>query len=420
MSDLVITDKPPILITAGGTGGHVYPGLAVARALQEQDIPVIWMGTKKGLESRVIPAAGIEMAWLDVSGIRGKGLKAVLLAPFRLTKALIQSVKIMKKHKPAAVLGMGGFVAGPGGLVASMMGIPVIIHEQNARAGTTNKLLSRVVLEILEGFPGTFPEKVDALPVGNPVRPEIAALPVPAERLAGRENKPFRLLIVGGSLGAKALNELVPRALCNLPKELSIEVVHQAGEATLDLAKKTYEAAAVPAHIVAFIEDMAGAYEWADLIICRAGALTIAEVSAAGLAAILVPYPFAIDDHQTENAKYLAEKGAAILAQQDELTQDALTQVLEALMTDRDRLLEMSNKAREAAMTDATQKTAIICADIAGYPFQVHHEVLQEPEFEGMDMGLGDDGSDLETKLDAKLGAETVANTIEKTQGGGA
>ncbi len=378
------TKKAPIMITAGGTGGHVYPGLAVARALQEQDIPVVWMGTKKGLEARVIPEAGIEMAWLEVSGIRGKGVGALLMAPFRLTKALIQSVKIMKKHKPAAVLGMGGFVAGPGGLVASMMGIPVIIHEQNARAGTTNKLLSRVVLEILEGFPGTFPKSKDAIAVGNPVRKEIAALPAPNERLANREGA-FHLLVVGGSLGAKALNELVPRALCHLPKDMPVEVVHQAGEATIDLAKKTYDAAAVQAHIVPFIEDMAGAYAWADLIICRAGALTIAEVSAAGLASILVPYPYAIDDHQTENAKYLAEKGAAILAKQDELTQESLSQVLEALISNKEQLLSMSNKAREAAMPDATQKAAIICADIAGYPFQTHHDVLNEPVIAGND-----------------------------------
>ncbi len=404
--------KAPILITAGGTGGHVYPGLAVAQALQEQGIPVVWMGTKKGLEARVIPEAGIEMAWLDVSGIRGKGAAALLMAPFRLTKALFQSVKIMKKHKPAAVLGMGGFVAGPGGLVASMMGIPVIIHEQNARAGTTNKLLSRFVLEILEGFPGTFPEKKDALAVGNPVRPEIAALPAPGERLSGREENPFRLLVVGGSLGAKALNELVPLALCALPKGMQVEVVHQAGEATLDVAKRTYKGAGVEAHIVSFIEDMAGAYEWADLIICRAGALTIAEVSAAGLASILVPYPYAIDDHQTENAKFLAEKGAAILANQDELSQDTLAQVLEALIANRDQILDMSKKAREAAMPDATQKTAIICADIAGYPFQTHHEVLhEEPQFDGMEMGLGE-ANDLAANLDPM----TELNDMEQSK----
>ncbi len=373
-------DKAPILITAGGTGGHVYPGLAVARALQEQDIPVIWMGTRKGLEARVIPEAGIEMAWLEVSGIRGKGAGALLMAPFRLVKALLQSIRIMRQYKPAAVLGMGGFVAGPGGLVASLMGIPVIIHEQNAVAGTTNKLLSRFVLEKLEGFPGTFPEKQDAIAVGNPVRPEIAALPAPQERLASHEGA-FRLLVIGGSLGAKALNEIVPLALCALPKDMQVEVVHQAGEATIDLCQRTYKAAGVQAHIVPFIEDMAGAYEWADLIICRAGALTIAEVSAAGLASILVPYPYAIDDHQTENAKYLAEQGAAILANQDELTQDSLSQVLEALIKNREQLVAMSEKARALAMTDATEKVAIICADIAGYPYQVSDKGLHTPDF---------------------------------------
>ena len=401
------SSRQPILITAGGTGGHVYPGLAVAQALLKQDIPVVWMGTRKGLEARVIPAAGIEMAWLEVSGIRGKGIGALFMAPFRLTKALIQSVRIMKKHRPAAVLGMGGFVAGPGGLVASIMGIPVIIHEQNARAGTTNKLLSHFVLEILEGFPGTFPEKKDAIAVGNPVRPEISSIQDPEGRLESRRGntdnntdnseEPFHLLVVGGSLGAKALNEMVPLALCALPEPMrgQVEVVHQAGEATIELAKKTYEAAAVPAHIVPFIEDMAGAYEWADLIICRAGALTVAEIAAVGLASILVPYPFAIDDHQTENAKYLAEKGAAILAKQDELSQDSLAQVLEALISNRDQILEMSNRARDLALPEATEKVAIICADIAGYPFQVHQGALTAPSIEGIETPASTESSEL-------------------------
>lgn len=386
-------ERAPILITAGGTGGHVYPGLAVARALLKQDIPVVWMGTHKGLEARVVPEAGIEMAWLDVSGIRGKGAAALLMAPFRLIKSLIQSVKIMRQYKPAAVLGMGGFVAGPGGLVASLMGIPVIIHEQNAVAGTTNRLLSRFALEKLEGFPGTFPDKLDALFVGNPVRPEIVALPAPQQRLASHTGA-FRLLVVGGSLGAKALNEIVPLALCALPRDTQIEVVHQAGETTIDLCRKTYEAAGVQAHIVPFIEDMAGAYEWADLIICRAGALTIAEISAAGLASILVPYPYAIDDHQTENARYLAEQGAAILAKQDELTQDSLAKVLEVLINNKEQLLDMSNKARALAMPDATQKVAIICADIAGYAYQMKEDVQEKTTTSTQDKHEGHDGQE--------------------------
>lgn len=375
-----MSDRSPILVTAGGTGGHVYPGLAVARALMEHDIPVVWMGTRKGLEAKVIPETGIEMAWLDVSGVRGKGVGTLLMAPLRLTRALYQAFKIMRKYKPAAVLGMGGFVAGPGGFVASLMGIPVVIHEQNARAGTTNRILSRFALEVLEGFPQTFPAKRNAVVTGNPVREEISALPAPVQRLQEREGK-FRLLVIGGSLGAKALNEVVPRALCHLTPELQPEVVHQAGEATLDLARKTYEAAAVPAHVVPFIDDMAGAYEWADLIICRAGALTIAEVAAAGLASILVPYPYATDDHQTENAKYLAKEGAAILAPQSELDEQALSKVLEALISNRQQLLEMSKKARALAMPDATEKVAVICADIAGYPYEVESGILHEPVF---------------------------------------
>lgn len=364
-----IEEDQPILITAGGTGGHVYPGLAVARALIAQEIPVIWMGTEKGLESRVIPEAGIEMAYLSVTGLRGKGVAAWLMAPFRLIKALTQSVKVMRKHRPAAVLGMGGFVAGPGGLVASLMGIPVIIHEQNAVAGLTNRLLKGFAEEVLEGFPETFADSVDAMATGNPVREDIAALAEPERRLAGREDQPFHLLVVGGSLGAKALNEIVPRALADLPNDMQVDVVHQSGEQTLKLAQKTYEATAVTGHIVPFIEDMAGAYEWADLIICRAGALTIAEVSAAGLASILVPYPYAVDDHQTENARYLAENGAAILADQADLTPETLTEVLKAMIGNPDQVLSMSKKARELSKPNATQAVAAICADYAGYVF---------------------------------------------------
>ena len=367
MSDF--EENQPILITAGGTGGHVYPGLAVARALLAHDIPVVWMGTEKGIEARVIPEAGIQISYLSVAGLRGKGVAAWLLAPFRLTKALIQSVQIMRKHRPAAVLGMGGFVAGPGGLVASLMGIPVIIHEQNAIAGLTNKLLKSFSEEVLEGFPETFADAVDAMPTGNPVRVDIAAIDEPAARLAGRENQAFHLLVVGGSLGAKALNEIVPRALSALPKEMVVDVVHQSGEATLKLAQKTYEATAVEAHVVPFIEDMAGAYEWADLIICRSGALTIAEVSAAGLASILVPFPYAVDDHQTANAHYLAENGAAILAKQAELKPEDLANVLSALIGNREQLLQMSEKARALAKPNATQAVAAICADYAGYDF---------------------------------------------------
>ena len=360
-----MTNKRPILITAGGTGGHVYPGLAVARALINQDIPVVWMGTRKGLEARVIPAAGIEMAWLDVNGLRGKGFMTLLAAPMKLVKALFQSIGIMRKHRPVMVLGMGGFVAGPGGLVASLMGIPVVIHEQNAVAGLTNKLLSKVSKKILEGFPKTFAKGVT---VGNPVRKKISEIAAPEQRLAGREGA-IRLLIIGGSLGAQALNETVPQALAQLDANIRPEVRHQAGKDKEVSTQANYKAVGVDARITPFIEDMDEAYGWADLIICRAGALTIAEVAAVGLASILVPYPYAVDDHQTANGAYLAESGAAILIQQTEFNKVSAGEVLQSLLTDREKLLKMSIKARKLAKPMATDEVAAICAELAGYKF---------------------------------------------------
>jgi len=363
-----MSNKRPILVTAGGTGGHVYPGLAVARALIEQDIPVVWMGTHKGIEARVIPAAGIEMAWLDVTGLRGKGLVATMLAPFKLVKALFQSVKIMRQHRPVAVLGMGGFVAGPGGLVASLRGIPVVIHEQNAVAGLTNKLLSKVSTKILEGFPNTFSKQAKVVAVGNPVRKEISEIAPPAERLADRTGV-ARLLIIGGSLGAQALNEVVPQALAELNQESRPEVRHQAGSGKDETTKKAYQEAGVEAEVTPFIEDMAAAYEWADLVICRSGALTIAEVAAAGVASLLVPYPYAVDDHQTANGNYLAENNAAIMMQQTEFNKQSASEVLQDLFADRDKLLSMSLSARALAKPTATSEVAAICAELAGYEF---------------------------------------------------
>ncbi|HFC92376.1 MAG TPA: undecaprenyldiphospho-muramoylpentapeptide beta-N-acetylglucosaminyltransferase [Leucothrix mucor] len=369
-----MNDKRPILITAGGTGGHVYPGLAVARALIKQDIPVVWMGTHKGLEARVIPAAGIEMAWLDVNGLRGKGLMTLLAAPVKLIKALFQSIGIMRKHRPVAVLGMGGFVAGPGGLVASLMGIPVVIHEQNAVAGLTNKLLSKFSKKILEGFPQTFPKSATAtkqnkiIAIGNPVRKEITAIAPPEKRLAGRDSA-IRLLIIGGSLGAQALNEIVPQALAELGENIRPKVRHQAGKGKDATTQADYKAVGVDALVTPFIEDMSEAYEWADLIICRAGALTIAEVAAAGLASILVPYPYAVDDHQTANGAYLSDNGAAILMQQTEFNKDSASKVLQSLLTDREKIVSMSIKARKLAKPTATDEVAAICAQLAGYDF---------------------------------------------------
>ncbi|MCK5901814.1 MAG: undecaprenyldiphospho-muramoylpentapeptide beta-N-acetylglucosaminyltransferase [Cocleimonas sp.] len=371
-----MSDKRPILVTAGGTGGHVYPGLAVARALIEQDIPIIWMGTRKGLEARVIPAAGIDMAWLEVNGLRGKGVMPLLLAPFKLVKALFQSIAIMRQHRPAVVLGMGGFVAGPGGLVAALMGTPVVIHEQNAIAGLTNKLLSRLSTHILEGFPNTFPKKKDKaegkiIAVGNPVRKDIRDILPPEQRFFERSGA-LRLLIVGGSLGAQALNETVPQALALCDFKHPLQVRHQAGNGKQEVTQNAYQSLGVEAEVTPFIEDMAEAYAWADLVICRSGALTVAEVATAGLAAVLVPYPYAVDDHQTANGRYLSDHQAAIMMQQTEFNKTSLSAVLKALLNDRKKLLNMSQQARVLAKPMATQDVASICASLAGYHFDKH------------------------------------------------
>ncbi len=358
----------PILITAGGTGGHVYPGLAVARALQAQDIPVIWLGTLNGLEARVIPEAGIEMEYLSVNGLRGKGLLKLLAAPVQLVKALFQSFMIMRKVRPSAVLGMGGFVAGPGGLVASLMGKPLVIHEQNAIPGLTNRLLTSFSKKILEGFPGTFVDRKNTIGIGNPVRKDIAEREDPRQRLGDRWGH-VHVLVFGGSLGAQALNEVVPMALGELALDKRPVVRHQAGKNKDEATKNLYEKMEVNAEITPFIEDMAEAYKWADLVICRSGALTVAELAAAGLASVLVPYPSAVDDHQTANAKYLSEQGAAILAPQNKLSKESLSVLLTELCSNRDKLIEMSIRARELAKPQATNEVAAICAELAGYDF---------------------------------------------------
>jgi UDP-N-acetylglucosamine--N-acetylmuramyl-(pentapeptide) pyrophosphoryl-undecaprenol N-acetylglucosamine transferase len=353
----------PIMIAAGGTGGHVYPGLAVAKALEARGVRIVWMGTHKGLEARVIPAANIEMAWLNVTGLRGKGVLTLLMAPIRVMMALSQSLKIMLKYKPAAVLGMGGFVAGPGGLVAALIGKPLLIHEQNAVSGLTNRLLSRFAKQVLQAFPNTFEA---AISVGNPVRKEIAAIIEPQQRLAKR-TEAIRILIVGGSLGALALNQTVPSALALLTDEISIEVLHQAGKSTLDTAQQAYSDAAIEAEVTAYIEDMATVYTWADVVICRAGAMTISELAAAGVASILVPYPHAVDDHQTANAAVLADANAAILCPQATLTAESLAAVLQPLLSDRNKIMQMSCQARTLAKADATEQVADFCMQFAGY-----------------------------------------------------
>jgi UDP-N-acetylglucosamine--N-acetylmuramyl-(pentapeptide) pyrophosphoryl-undecaprenol N-acetylglucosamine transferase len=356
----------PVVITAGGTGGHVYPALAVARALIEIGVPVVWLGTRRGLESRIVPEAGIPIEWLSVGGLRGKGLLGWLPAPWRVLRAVVQAVGVLRRLRPRLVLGMGGFAAGPGGLAAWLLRRPLVIHEQNAIAGLTNRVLSRLAARVLEGFPHTFPAGRHAVPTGNPVRAEIAALPAPEQRLAARaEGARLRLLVLGGSQGALALNECLPTALAALEAARRPEVWHQAGGGRDGDCREDYAARGVEARVEPFIEDMAAAYAWADLVVCRAGALTIAELTAAGLPSVLVPYPHAVDDHQTANARYLSEAGAALLLAQTELDPTPLSALLGELASDRERLLDMARAARRLARPQATAEVVQQCLQVA-------------------------------------------------------
>lgn len=349
-----------VMIMAGGTGGHVFPALAVASGLAERGASVVWMGTRAGLEARLVPQAGYPVEWIPVAGVRGKGAMTWLLAPLRLLRALLLAVGALRRQQPAVVLGMGGFVAGPGGLAAWLLRRPLVIHEQNARAGLTNRILSRLATRSLQAFPDALPH---AETLGNPVRPEIAALAPPAERLHNRQGA-LRLLVLGGSQGALALNRTLPQALALLPAGVRPQVWHQAGR-TLQQAAKTYGDDTAGVTLVEFIDDMAAAYAWADLVVCRAGALTVAELAAAGVGAILVPFPAAVDDHQTANARYLSERGAALLLPQAELTPQRLAGELQALAGDRPRLLAMAVAARSAAWPDARARIVEQCLEVA-------------------------------------------------------
>ncbi len=351
----------PVLIMAGGTGGHIFPGLAVAETLRAQGVPVAWLGAVGGMETRVVPAHGIELHAIRVGGLRGKGWKTRLAAPWMLLRALLSAFAVLRKLKPRSVLSMGGYVAGPGGLAARFTGTPLLVHEQNRVAGFTNRKLAAHAQRVLAGFADALP---NAAWVGNPVRGTIAALAPPAQRLADRAGKP-RLLVLGGSLGARALNLALPQALAKLPAERRPEVLHQCGQRGLDEAREAYAKVGVEAQVVPFIDDMAGTYAWADLAVCRAGALTLAELTAAGLGAVLVPFPHAVDDHQTRNAEALVAVGAAELIQERDLNVERLAQRLDALLHDRARLLAMAGAARTLAKPDAADAIARACLEVA-------------------------------------------------------
>jgi len=346
----------PVMIMAGGTGGHIFPALAVAKVLRARGVPVVWLGADGAMETRLVPPHDIPLDTLAITGLRGKGRLALLGAPVRVLRAIRAAGFVLRRRAPRSVVSFGGFAAGPGGVAARLMGLPLLVHEQNRAAGFTNRMLVKVARRVLTGFPGAFPSREEV--VGNPVRDEIAVLPPPAERLAGRSGS-LRVLVLGGSQGARALNLAVPQAIATLPAG-SIEVRHQCGEKLRDEAARAYADAGVDASVEAFITDMAAAYAWADLVVCRSGASTLAELCAVGVGSVLVPFAQAVDDHQTRNAEYLVERGAAVLLKQDDTLADALATTLRQLAGDSDKRLAMAQAARALAKTDAADRIADI------------------------------------------------------------
>jgi UDP-N-acetylglucosamine--N-acetylmuramyl-(pentapeptide) pyrophosphoryl-undecaprenol N-acetylglucosamine transferase len=350
-----------ILIMAGGTGGHVFPALAVAADMSSAGWRVVWLGSRDGMEATLVPKHGYAMEWLRFSGLRGKGLVRMALLPLNLLIAFWQSARVIFRVRPDVVLGMGGYVSFPGGMMAAFLNRPLVVHEQNSIAGLANRVLAEVADCRLAGFPNVLRKSQWC---GNPVRREIAQLPPPERRVQGRSG-PLRVLVVGGSLGAQALNEVVPQALALLDSTQRPAVTHQAGAKHLDALRSNYLNAGVQAQTVAFIDDMAARYGEADLVICRAGALTVSELAAAGVASVLVPFPHAVDDHQTHNARFLADAGAAVLVQQYELSPRRLADLLLAFT--RERLLDMAARARALAKPDAAAMVAAACEAAAGF-----------------------------------------------------
>ena len=342
----------PVMIFAGGTGGHIFPGLAVAAALRARDVPVVWLGADGGMETRLVPQHGIAIETIAISGLRGKGIGTLLRAPMRVLSAIRAAARVLRKHRPRAVISFGGFAAGPGGIAAALAGIPLLVHEQNRAPGMTNRVLVKFARRVLTGFPDAFPGKETV--VGNPVRSVISEITTPRERFAGRSGA-LHLLVLGGSQGARALNESVPQALRQL-QTVAIEVRHQCGEKMREDAERAYAAAGVDASVEPFIADKAAAYAWADVVVCRAGALTLAEVCAAGISSVLIPLPTAVDDHQTKNGLYLVERGAAVLLKQDATLAERLATTLRELADDPAKRLTMADAARSLAKPDAADR----------------------------------------------------------------
>ncbi len=351
----------PIMIMAGGTGGHVYPALAVAEYLRARGARLFWLGTPHGIENQVVPKQGIELLTVRVSGVRGKGLQSKLAAPVKILLAILQSLRICIQRQPAAALGMGGFASGPGGIAAWLLRIPLLIHEQNRIAGSTNRILARFATQIMQGFPGAFEDSAKVVTTGNPVRREIVDLP---GWKSARSSDRLNVLVLGGSQGARQLNRIAPRGLNRLRRRQKVNVWHQCGEQRLADTQRVYAGLQLDqVKLDPFIVDMASAYKWADIAVCRAGALTIAELCAAGLGSILVPFPFAIDDHQTANARYLCDAGAALLLPEEELTEAGIEDLLWRLCSVENRLSELARNARLCAFPDATQAVGDRCLE---------------------------------------------------------
>ncbi|PJG83001.1 undecaprenyldiphospho-muramoylpentapeptide beta-N-acetylglucosaminyltransferase [Caviibacterium pharyngocola] len=357
IKDKIVTKetKKKLLVMAGGTGGHVFPAIAVARCLQQQGWEICWLGTKDRMEAQLVPKHGIPIEFIQISGLRGKGIKALLAAPFAIFRAVMQARKIIRRYQPNAVLGMGGYVSGPGGIAAKLCGVPIILHEQNAVAGLTNSWLAKIAARVLQAFPTAF---ANAEVVGNPVRQDLFAMPAPQTRFAGREGK-LKVLVVGGSQGARVLNLVMPQVVERLGDKLQVR--HQVGAGSVENITALY-APKADVTVTEFIDDMAEAYAWADIVICRSGALTVCELAAVGTPAIFVPFQHK-DQQQYLNAKYLADVGAAEIIQQKDLTADALVELLNRL--DREKLLAMAIKAKEMAAPLSAQRVADVVAEAA-------------------------------------------------------
>ena len=353
--------EQPVLIMAGGTGGHIFPGIAVANELRRRGVPVVWLGSSGRLETELVPKAGIALETLQIQGVRGKGLLKLLRTPFDVTRAVCAARRLLARLAPRSALSMGGFAAGPGGIAAWLRGVPLVVHEQNSIPGVTNRILSIFAKKRLCGFRGAFARGEW---LGNPVRAEIGSVAPPEQRFAGRSGV-LRLLVLGGSQGAQALNARVPEALALLQAAQRPEVRHQCGAKLADAARAAYAQAGVGASVEPFIDDMAGAYAWADLVLCRAGALTLAELAAAGIGAVLVPFPFAVDDHQTRNAQAAVAAGAALLLPENEADAARIAAVLGELLADRARLLRMAQNSRALAKPDAAERIADVCMQVA-------------------------------------------------------